>query len=124
MSVISGMSITTEAKNRLLGEFSLFGAFESIGVLAALLLIFSLMLADFFDTMGTMTAIGAEAGLNDVKMLLQVHDELVFEVPEGKEEAAARVVREVMARAAEPALKLDVPLDVEVGWGPNWGAAH
>lgn len=48
-----------------LGEFSLFGAFESIGVLAALLLIFSLMLADFFDTMGTMTAIGAEAGLND-----------------------------------------------------------
>ncbi|WP_244929976.1 NCS2 family permease [Nocardioides sp. W7] len=48
-----------------LGEFSLFGAFESIGVLAALLLVFSLMLADFFDTMGTMTAIGAEAGLND-----------------------------------------------------------
>jgi len=48
-----------------LGEFSLFGAFESIGVIAALLLIFSLMLADFFDTMGTMTAIGAEAGLND-----------------------------------------------------------
>jgi DNA polymerase-1 len=29
-----------------------------------------------------------------------------------------------MARAAEPALNLDVPLDVEVGWGPNWGAAH
>lgn len=48
-----------------LGEFSLFGAFESIGVLAALLLVFSLLLADFFDTMGTMTAIGAEAGLND-----------------------------------------------------------
>ena len=48
-----------------LGQFSLFGAFESIGILAALLLVFSLMLADFFDTMGTMTAIGAEAGLND-----------------------------------------------------------
>ena len=64
------------------------------------------------------------AGLSDVKMLLQVHDELVFEVPEGKEEAAAAVVREVMAKAAEPAIKLDVPLDVEVGWGPNWGAAH
>jgi adenine/guanine/hypoxanthine permease len=47
------------------GEFSLFGAFDSIGVLAALLLVFTLMLADFFDTMGTMTAIGAEAGLND-----------------------------------------------------------
>lgn len=48
-----------------LGQFSLFGAFTSIGVVAALLLVFSLMLADFFDTMGTMTAIGAEAGLND-----------------------------------------------------------
>jgi adenine/guanine/hypoxanthine permease len=49
------------------GEFSLFGAFDSIGVIAALLLVFTLMLADFFDTMGTMTAIGAEAGLNDEK---------------------------------------------------------
>jgi DNA polymerase-1 len=66
----------------------------------------------------------AEAGLSDVKMLLQVHDELVFEVPEGREEAAAAVIKRVMANAAEPALKLDVPLDVEVGWGPNWGAAH
>ena len=66
----------------------------------------------------------ASAGLPDVKMLLQVHDELVFEVPLGSEEAAAAVVRETMASAAEPALKLDVPLDVEVGWGPNWGAAH
>jgi DNA polymerase-1 len=66
----------------------------------------------------------AAAGLPEVKMLLQVHDELVFEVPEGQEEAAAAVVRETMASAAEPALKLDVPLDVEVGWGPNWGAAH
>ena len=48
-------------------QFNLFGAFTSIegGVLAALLLVFSLLLADFFDTMGTMTAIGAEAGLND-----------------------------------------------------------
>jgi len=64
------------------------------------------------------------AGLGDVRMLLQVHDELVFEVPEGKEEAAAAVVREVMANAAEPALSLDVPLDVDVGWGANWGAAH
>src|SRR5690606_19470952 len=48
-------------------QFNLFGAFSSVegGVLAALLLVFSLLLADFFDTMGTMTAIGAEAGLND-----------------------------------------------------------
>jgi DNA polymerase-1 len=66
----------------------------------------------------------AEAGLGGVRMLLQVHDELVFEVPEGQEEAAAAVIRQVMSRAAEPAMTLDVPLDVDVGWGANWGAAH
>ena len=66
----------------------------------------------------------AEAGLEGVRMLLQVHDELVFEVPDGREEEAAAVVRRVMETAAEPALKLDVPLDVEVGWGEHWGAAH
>ncbi len=48
-----------------LGEFNLLGSFQNIGVVAAVLLIFTLMLADFFDTMGTMTAIGAEAGLLD-----------------------------------------------------------
>jgi len=66
----------------------------------------------------------AEAGLDGVRMLLQVHDELVFEVPDGREQEAAEVVRRVMATAAEPAIKLDVPLDVEVGWGEHWGAAH
>jgi len=64
------------------------------------------------------------AGLDGVKMLLQVHDELVFEVPEGQEENAAAVIRRVMAEAAQPAIKLDVPLDVEVGWGAHWGEAH
>jgi DNA polymerase-1 len=66
----------------------------------------------------------ADAGLEGVKMLLQVHDELVFEVPEGREDEAAKVIRGVMSNAAEPALALDVPLDVDVGSGPNWGAAH
>jgi DNA polymerase-1 len=66
----------------------------------------------------------AAVGLAGVKMLLQVHDELVFEVPEGSEEQAAEVIRRVMAGAAGPALKLDVPLDVEVGWGAHWGEAH
>jgi DNA polymerase-1 len=74
--------------------------------------------------MNRMDAALAAAGLPEVKMLLQVHDELVFEVPQGQEEAAATVVRETMAHAAEPAITLDVPLDVEVGWGANWGAAH
>jgi AGZA family xanthine/uracil permease-like MFS transporter len=47
----------------LLGHFSLFGSFGKIGVVSAGLLVFTLMLADFFDTMGTMVAIGGEAGL-------------------------------------------------------------
>ncbi len=48
-----------------LGQFSLLGSFQSVGLVSAVLLIFTLMLADFFDTMGTMTAIGAEAHLLD-----------------------------------------------------------
>ncbi|MGN6250478.1 MAG: NCS2 family permease [Marmoricola sp.] len=48
-----------------LGEFDLLGSFQSVGAVTTILLIFTLMLADFFDTMGTMTAIGAEAGLLD-----------------------------------------------------------
>jgi AGZA family xanthine/uracil permease-like MFS transporter len=50
-----------------IGHFSLFGAFtvSSIGVVGAILLVFTLLLSDFFDTLGTMTAIGAEAGLLD-----------------------------------------------------------
>jgi DNA polymerase-1 len=74
--------------------------------------------------MSRMTGALSDAGLSEVRMLLQVHDELLFEVPEGKEEVAAAVVRTVMSKAAEPAMTLDVPLDVEVGWGANWGAAH
>jgi DNA polymerase-1 len=66
----------------------------------------------------------SEAGLTDVRMLLQVHDELVFEVPDGQEERASEVIKRVMASAAEPAIQLDVPLDVEVGWGAHWGEAH
>ncbi len=49
----------------LVGEFNLLGSFQAIGVVAVFLLVFTLMLADFFDTMGTMVAVGAEAGLLD-----------------------------------------------------------
>ena len=65
-----------------------------------------------------------QAGLGHVRMLLQVHDELVFELPEGDVEAASAVIRHVMASAAEPAVQLTVPLGVEIGHGPSWGAAH
>lgn len=71
----------------------------------------------------------AEAGLNPdapdgVRMLLQVHDELVFEMPEGLVEQAKPVIRSVMADAAAPAVALSVPLGVEIGTGRNWDDAH
>ncbi|WP_374611636.1 DNA polymerase I [Sphingorhabdus sp.] len=65
-----------------------------------------------------------EAGLPNVKMLLQVHDELVFELPEADVAEASRIIESVMASAAEPLVKLSVPLGVEIGTGPSWGAAH
>ncbi|HEX6754977.1 MAG TPA: NCS2 family permease [Mycobacteriales bacterium] len=49
----------------LVGNFSLFGGFSRIGVLSALLIVFTLLLADFFDTMGTVVGVTAEAGLLD-----------------------------------------------------------
>jgi DNA polymerase-1 len=61
----------------------------------------------------------AEADL-DVRMLLQVHDELVFEVPEPAVEAVKGLVKTTMEAAAS----LDVPLVVDVGAGASWGAAH
>ena len=64
------------------------------------------------------------AGLSGVRMLLQVHDELVFEVPEGDVDAASAVIRRVMETAAEPIVTLSVPLGVEIGTGTSWGAAH
>lgn len=64
------------------------------------------------------------AGLGHVRMLLQVHDELVFELPEADVPAASKVIEAVMAGAAEPAVPLSVPLGVEIGTGLSWGAAH
>lgn len=49
----------------LLGQFSLLGSWEAVGVVTVILLVFTLLLADFFDTMGTMVAVGAEGGLLD-----------------------------------------------------------
>jgi DNA polymerase-1 len=65
-----------------------------------------------------------KAGLSQVRMLLQVHDELVFELPEGDVERAKPVIEQVMAHAAEPLVHLSVPLGIEIGTGLSWGAAH
>jgi DNA polymerase I len=64
------------------------------------------------------------AGLPNVKMLLQVHDELVFELPEGDVAAASAVIESVMSNAAMPIVPLSVPLGVDIGTGKSWGEAH
>ncbi|MCA1955719.1 DNA polymerase I [Zymomonas sp.] len=66
----------------------------------------------------------AEAGLSSVKMLLQVHDELIFEIPEEDIEKAKPIIRQVMMEAALPIVQLSVDLEVEIGTGTSWGAAH
>jgi DNA polymerase-1 len=65
----------------------------------------------------------AGAGLQ-ARMLLQVHDELLFEVPEGEAEATADLVKKVMEGACAPNCELSVPLVVETGWATSWDAAH
>jgi DNA polymerase-1 len=66
----------------------------------------------------------AKAGLPGTKMLLQVHDELVFEVPEAEVDPAKSVIRAVMANAHRPLVDLSVPLGVDIGHGASWGDAH
>ena len=58
------------------------------------------------------------------KMLLQVHDELIFEVEEDAVDELIDVARDVMENAADPAVKLDVKLSVDAGRGANWAEAH
>ena len=65
----------------------------------------------------------ADAGLK-ARMLLQVHDELLFEVPDAEVEATTALVRKVMEGAAAPAVTLGVPLIADAGVGTTWAAAH
>ncbi|WP_171234738.1 DNA polymerase I [Ruegeria sp. HKCCA6837] len=66
---------------------------------------------------------GAINGL-PAKMLLQVHDELLFEVAEDSVDQVIGVARDVMEGASDPAIKLDVKLSVDAGQGANWAEAH
>ena len=70
-----------------------------------------------------MDAALAAAGLS-AKMLLQVHDELIFEVVDGEVENTMKVVKRVMENAPEPALKLSVRLQVDARAARNWEEAH
>ncbi len=63
------------------------------------------------------------AGLS-AKMLLQVHDELVFEAPDSEVEATIGVVRKVMTEAPHPFIELTVPLQVDAKAAHNWDEAH
>jgi len=65
----------------------------------------------------------AQAGLK-ARMLLQVHDELLFEVPAAEADATAALVKRVMEGATLPALELSVPLIADIGIGDNWADAH
>jgi DNA polymerase-1 len=58
------------------------------------------------------------------QMLLQVHDELVFEVPDGEVETTIEVVKRVMVEAPEPAVRLSAPLQVDARAAHNWDEAH
>ena len=58
------------------------------------------------------------------RLLLQVHDELIFEVPEAELEATSALVREVMEGAAAPAVELPVALEADAGIGHSWAEAH
>lgn len=60
----------------------------------------------------------------DAKMLLQVHDELLFEVAEDQADRLSAIAKEVMEGASHPAVHLSVPLTVESGRGLNWAEAH
>jgi len=64
-----------------------------------------------------------EAGLS-ARMLLQVHDELIFEAPEDEADKTMEIAQSVMERAPEPALRLRVPLKVDARAADNWEAAH
>jgi DNA polymerase-1 len=66
----------------------------------------------------------ADAGLKSTRMLLQVHDELVFEVAEAEVPSALAIVKNVMESAALPVVKLKVPIHVDAKAADNWEAAH
>ena len=64
------------------------------------------------------------AQLANVQMLLQVHDELIFEAPEAEVEQAMPVIRDIMENAAMPAISMAVPLHVDARAADNWDEAH
>ena len=102
--------------------FSLFGfilgiwadSFEKLGIIPMLILTPLTFLGGTFYSIADLPA----------RMLLQVHDELVFEVQEDAVDDLIARARGIMEGAAEPAVRLSVPLVVDAGSGANWAEAH
>ena len=61
---------------------------------------------------------------NDVSMLMQVHDELVFEIKENSIDRYSKIIQEIMENANLPKVSLNVNLKVDTGFGDNWAEAH
>jgi DNA polymerase I len=70
-----------------------------------------------------MTPALCEAGLS-ARMLLQVHDELIFEVPDAEVDSTLPLVKRIMENACDPVLRLTVPLQVDARAAQNWDEAH
>ena len=64
------------------------------------------------------------ANFSKTRLLLQVHDELVFETAENNPNKIKTIILDIMMNAHKPLIKLDIPLSVSVGEGKNWEEAH
>ena len=57
-------------------------------------------------------------------MLLQVHDELIFEIPDDEIKEVPKNIASIMEKAYQPTLKFSVPLKADIGFGESWSDAH
>ena len=60
----------------------------------------------------------------DTKMLIQVHDELIFEIPEAELDEVPKKIAKIMENAFSPTLSFSVPLIADIGTGLDWSQAH
>ena len=60
----------------------------------------------------------------ETKMLLQVHDELIFEVPNHEVEYVPKEISKIMEGAYDPIISFSIPLKADIGMGPSWSEAH
>ena len=100
------------------GTFASFGLgsiHEWVGIIAGLLTIVY-MLVKIYKNLSEYK--------NDVSMLMQVHDELVFEIRENSIDKYTKIIQEIMEYANLPKVSLNVNLKVDTGFGDNWAEAH